>query len=428
MTDQLVDPIDVAAAFNRDCHCITVDRDSLDAELAADLEDGDLAAALRRTHRDLFAAFPVFVSTAHLGAMRRVVAAVEAATRTPGFRDAVAARVERSEPERTSAPLLGFDFHLPDGDPTTVPQLIEINTNPGGVLLALYAARAQRACCAEVEEMRSGAPRGAEVETALVAMVREAARDCHGDSLSVAIVDEDPPSQFLFPELRLYRRLFARSGMEAAIADPSALHERGDRLALDGRPLDVVYNRLTDFELRQPPTAALRDAWRSGRVGLTPDPWDHALYADKRNFTALGDAERLRRWGVPDDAIETLTAAVPSTREVEPKDAAQLWEERRRLFFKPAAGYGSRGAYDGAKLTRKTFEQILAASYVAQRRVAPSERVLVIGGERRPLKVDLRCVVRKGVVLMVLARLYRGQTTNLRTEGGGLATVFVVDR
>jgi hypothetical protein len=328
MTDQLVDPIDVAAAFNRDCHCITVDRDSLDAELAADLEDGDLAAALRRTHRDLFAAFPVFVSTAHLGAMRRVVAAVEAATRTPGFRDAVAARVERSEPERTSAPLLGFDFHLPDGDPTTVPQLIEINTNPGGVLLALYAARAQRACCAEVEEMRSGAPRGAEVETALVAMVREAARDCHGDSLSVAIVDEDPPSQFLFPELRLYRRLFARSGMEAAIADPSALHERGDRLALDGRPLDVVYNRLTDFELRQPPTAALRDAWRSGRVGLTPDPWDHALYADKRNFTALGDAERLH--------LAHRAAALRASREASFARSCRRRSGRSRSLAAPA--------------------------------------------------------------------------------------------
>ncbi|HVS14631.1 MAG TPA: hypothetical protein VMV46_11950 [Thermoanaerobaculia bacterium] len=421
-----MDPIDLAAAFNRDCHCMAVDRDSLDAELAADLEDRELARALRSTHRDLFASFPVFLSKRHLAAMRRVVAAVEAATRTAGFRDAVAERSGHRRPEWCSPPLLGFDFHLPD-EPSASPQLIEINTNPGGVLLALYAARAQRACCAEVEEMQTGGPRGAVVEAALAGMVREAAGAADGRPLVAAIVDEDPASQFLYPELLLYRRLFARHDIDAGIADPSALQPHGGRLVLDGRPLDVVYNRLTDFALEQPQCVALGEAWRSGRLGLTPSPWDHALYADKRNFAALSDADRLRRWNLPEETIAALVASVPGTQEVAPERAAELWEQRRSLFFKPATGYGSRGAYDGAKLTRKTFEQILASRYVAQRRVAPSERVLVIDGERRPLKVDLRCVTWKEDVLMVLARLYRGQTTNLRTEGGGLATVFLVE-
>ena len=109
-----------------------------------------------------------------------------------------------------------------------------------------------------------------------------------------------------------------------------------------------------------------------------------------------------------------------------PADADELWAKRRELFFKPATGHGSRGAYDGDGLTRKTFAALLESRYVAQRRVAPSQRVLTIEGKERALKVDLRCVVYDGDVLLVMARLYRGQTTNMRTEGGGLASVFGV--
>ena len=78
------------------------------------------------------------------------------------------------------------------------------------------------------------------------------------------------------------------------------------------------------------------------------------------------------------------------------------------------------------------WEEILAASvsahgaYVAQALVPPSERQLVIDGEKRALKVDVRNYVYNGVVQLVSARLYQGQTTNFRTQGGGFAAVFAV--
>ena len=40
------------------------------------------------------------------------------------------------------------------------------------------------------------------------------------------------------------------------------------------------------------------------------------------------------------------------------------------------------------------------------------------------LKYDVRNYTFEGEVLLLAARLYQGQTTNFRTEGGGFAAVF----
>jgi hypothetical protein len=42
------------------------------------------------------------------------------------------------------------------------------------------------------------------------------------------------------------------------------------------------------------------------------------------------------------------------------------------------------------------------------------------------LKVDVRNYVYAGQVQMLAARLYQGQTTNMRTPGGGFAPVLTV--
>ena len=104
--------------------------------------------------------------------------------------------------------------------------------------------------------------------------------------------------------------------------------------------------------------------------------------------------------------------------------AGEFWARRKQLFFKPATGYGSRAAYRGAKLTKKTWAAILETPYVAQALVPPSERTLVIDGEQRPLKFDLRAFAFRAQVQLFVARLYRGQTTNFRTPGGGFASIY----
>ncbi len=157
---------------------------------------------------------------------------------------------------------------------------------------------------------------------------------------------------------------------------------------------------------------------------VTPSPHVYALFANKGNLTILSNAALLREYGADATAIEALSRSLPTTVAVGPDNAEALWRDRKGLFFKPATGFGSRGTYRGAKLTRRVWQEIVGADYIAQTAIIPSERTLIVEGEKLSLKLDLRCVTYNGQIQQLSARLYRGQTTNMRTVGGGLATVF----
>ena len=196
----------------------------------------------------------------------------------------------------------------------------------------------------------------------------------------IAIVDDRPGDQYLLPEFLLFQRLFERHGIAAVVCDPAELRcERGG-LWHDGQPVDLVYNRHTDFALDEPAHAALRAAWDTDAAVITPHPRAHALYADKRNLVRLSDPYLLRGLGVDAETQAVLGAGVPRTEAVTPDRAEALWAARRGLFFKPASGFGSRGAYRGDKLTRRVFAEILAGDYIAQALVPPSERRVTVDG------------------------------------------------
>jgi hypothetical protein len=405
--------------WNSDCFCASLDPALL--RRALEEQAPGIAALIEARSPHLFAALPVFVSRAHIDAMGAVVAAIEEVIALPGYREAAlehAPEIARRDPGARGV-FMGYDFHLgADG-----PRLIEINTNAGGALLNARLALAQRACCAEVEALVNGPLPADELERAFFEMFvsewRLAGRS--GLPRRVAIVDTAPETQFLYPEFVLFERLFRRFGIEAVIRPPQALAFGAGHLRDPDGPIDLVYNRLTDFSLREPQHGALRDAYLSGAAVVTPHPHAHALFADKRNLALLTDPDRLRAWGVRPASIEVLAQGIARTRLVEPAHAARLWSERRRLFFKPACGYGSKAAYRGDKLTRRVWEEILAGDYVAQELVAPSERRIAADSA---LKLDVRNYVYAGAVQMLAARLYQGQTTNLRTPGGGFAPVL----
>jgi hypothetical protein len=148
------------------------------------------------------------------------------------------------------------------------------------------------------------------------------------------------------------------------------------------------------------------------------------LYADKRNLALLSDPLQLQALGVSAATQAILLAGIPRTEVVSAENAERLWNQRRQLFFKPFAGYGSRAAYRGDKLTRRVWEDILAGDYVAQALVQPGERVISPMSPAQTLKFDLREYVYAAQVQWVAARLYQGQTTNFRTPGGGFAPVY----
>ena len=75
--------------------------------------------------------------------------------------------------------------------------------------------------------------------------------------------------------------------------------------------------------------------------------------------------------------------------------------------------------------TQRVWRESLAGGYIAQRLAPPSERRVAVDGQRSDLKLDVRAYAYAGTLRLVAARLYRGQTTNFRTPGGGFAPVFV---
>jgi hypothetical protein len=414
-----------AELLNRGCFCITLDRQALEKSLDREAGTAGFAASLARSHPLLFSNVPVFVPAETMTEMARVVTAVEAAGRLPGYQDAVLAwapAIARTE-FGTLGSLMGYDFHVtPDG-----PRLIEVNTNAGGAFLNAVLARAQSACCAEVLapfDIRPSEGFGDRIADMFVAEWRRQGRP--GRPAAIAIVDDQPEAQHLYPEFQLAKASLESRGFMVVIADPGDLTMTGGRVAVGGEPVDLVYNRLVDFALDEPRHAVLRAAYLAGAVVVTPSPRVHALLADKRNLTLLSDADRLRRWGLPQGDAELLGAAVPKTTIVSAANADDLWRDRRSLFFKPAGGHGSKAAYRGDKITRGVWDSILAGAYVAQAFAAPGPRMIEHGETRSELKVDERLYTYAGEVLLAAARLYQGQTTNMRTPGGGFAPVLEV--
>ncbi len=422
----------LAGLLNQDCACFSLDVDALRQALHADSVLAEWWPHWQDTHAHLFSNNGLFISRAQLQAMQQAVQVLHDTMTSPAWQaHALTHSPELARMARgPQGVFMGYDFHLTESGP----RLIEVNTNAGGAMLSLAAARAQRACCDAARDWMHS-PTGLEglEQRWLDMFAREWAAQrptepfvpTQGPLRTLAIVDEDPQGQYLYPEFLLFQDLFRHAGIDAVIAAPQDLHLANGQLQHEGRCIDMVYLRLTDFDLGRPEHAHLHQAWASGACVFTPGPQTHALHANKRHLVALSDPDFLHRIGVPDASRAVLAQVVPPTLLLTPHSAEQLWTERKRYFFKPLAGYGSKAAYRGDKLTTKTWAQLQQSAYVAQEIVAPSQRVVTVHDQRKALKADVRAYAYAGEVQLFTARLYDGQTTNFRSDGGGFAPVFV---
>lgn len=401
-----------AASLNTTCACWPIDTDAIRDSLSPVVR-----SALGDTQKHLFANTGVFLHVEELQAMQAQVKAIESVAQLPSFVSLSGAEAQQVS---TRGALMGYDFHLT----AQGPKLIEINTNAGGVFL--------------VEALRSVVEPAALTEMFFNEW-KLAGRV--GVPQTIAIVDDNPAEQYLYADMLAAAELLRQSVARVVILSAAELTWSGTALSaevLGGIPIDMVYNRHTDFSLVGDDVRHLRAAWVADRVVLTPSPRHHALYASKTNLATLTDAEQLQRLGVTLEDQQAL-AAIPATTVVTANNAVALWNDRRNLFFKPAAGFGGRAAYRGAKLTKRVWRTILENSvsaqegkkvltgYVAQRYVPPSYRCLPqTSAEPRRLKLDIRLYTYAGATLAVAARIYDGQTTNFRTSGGGFAPVAVL--
>ena len=355
-----------------------------------------------------FANTSIFLSPDILEGINEQINAIESVIKSPGYRAAV---MDKPRPKHISPGVfMGYDFHITqDG-----PRLIEINTNAGGAFIV------------DMIEQTNGSGTGKFGEHIADMFRREwegAGRS--GALKTIAIVDTAPKDQFHYPDMCLAKTLLEDHGLSVVITDPSELHISKGQLFFGRTRIDMIYNRLTDFDLSEPENAVVRQAFDDGAAVVTPAPHHHRLYADKRNLILLSDSNALSAIGASPAQIRTL-AAIPTTRQVTAELGEQFWAERKSLFFKPQAGFGSRGAFRGAKLTKRVWGEILEGGYIAQARVSPPLRAVTVDDAKSTLKFDVRIYTYDGQPLILGARIYQGQTTNLRTQGGGLAAVIPI--
>lgn len=313
-----------------------------------------------------------------------------------------------------AALMMGYDFHLTaDG-----PRLIEVNTNAGGGYIAwLSEAQAQGHDPIDLSQR---------IQQRLFASFLREWQDFsagHSTLQRVVLLDEDPPEQPLYPEVVACRDWLCGLGLQAQIADPVQLHADEGGVFLDGQKVDLVYNRHCDFFLEEPALRGLRDAYLAGSVCLSPNPFAYGLLADKRRMILWSDPQALAQLGLSSAEQQLLLQLVPQSRLLAVCDAEQLWGARKQLIFKPVTRFGSRGVLMGKSITRTRFAELDPATTLVQQVVPPSVETDEEGAQ---FKVDLRLFVYRQQLLGVGARLYQGQVTNLRTEGGGFAPVRLV--
>jgi hypothetical protein len=358
----------------------------------------------------------ITITRKDLQAMAVLVRTVEQLADFPAYRkalhDALPA-VARFDP-RHDAVMMGYDFHIgPDG-----PKLIEVNTNAGGGLLALQAGSPEF----KTADIALDGRLGARLREMFSAEMLGFSAGRIDRPQSVVILDEEPQAQFLYPEMQAFCDFFREWGCKAAIVDPSELQAGPEGVMHQGEPVDMIYNRHCDFYLESPELEGLRQAYLNSTVCLTPNPFRYGLLADKRRLCFWSEPDQLAEVGLDPSRIDLLQKIVPESRMLGSFDSDELWRERKQWVFKPATMHASRGVLVGAKATRGRFQQ-LPDDTIVQRYIAPSMSTL---GEKQ-FKTDFRLFAYKNRLLGIAARLYRGQVTNLRTEGGGFASVRVAD-
>ena len=314
---------------------------------------------------------------------------------------------------------MGYDFHLQNNNENKnkniTPKLIEINTNAGGAFLNLCLLNA-----IYKNDKNNVADKLANEFVAMFKNEFAIFSNNQKNLQTIAIVDENPSEQFLYPEFEICQKILVKNNIQTIISSPENLSIQNNNLYYNnGIKIDFVYNRLTDFYLRSnAKNNALLTAYQNDFAAISPNPKIYDLYANKNNLINLSNADFLDNLNIDNQSKNILLKHIPKILKVKNNDTEYLWKQRKNLFFKTAEGYGSKAVYRGDKLTKKVFAEIIESdAYLAQEIIPPSEHLLK--NINAVMKADFRCYCYNGKIQLVAARLYQGQTTNFRTENGG---------
>ena len=302
--------------------------------------------------------------------------------------------------------MMSYDFHL---DEEQNLKLIEINTNASflGLGIEMYKMKGH---ALPVPDFSLQDLKGC-IEEEMRLQNKPA-----GPDFKVAITDDKPSEQRLFPEFLLYNELFKSWGWESRIIDYQDLFK-------DFSP-DFIYNRYTDFFLTDPSSQVLREKFLAKEICLSPNPFEYLMLADKQRLIDWCVPGFLESQGLQGADLELIHKSVPESHDLSTEHAEKLWAERKKYFFKPKNAFGSKQSFRGSSISRKAFDSLLQEETIAQEFVPAPELDFESADGPIKLKYDLRCYAYKGKMQLIVARLYQGQVTNLRTPHGGFATVL----
>lgn len=295
--------------------------------------------------------------------------------------------------------MMSYDFHV---DTNGDLKLIEVNTNAAFLILGQLFYEFQK-IPGPIAEFNLSALKSC-IQSELLFQNKKIEKP------RIAIVDHQPSSQRLYIEFLVAREIFRSWGWPCEIRDVSE--------AFQDRP-DFIYNRYTDFFLTDPLSQTLRQAYLNKEICLSPHPLEYLLLADKHRMIewSQGLLEKFPDLKSPIERVLLKSWVLDDTTKEE------IWSRRKQLFVKPTREFGSKGSFKGSSISRKAFDELASKGAIAQEYVSAPE--FAENGES--FKYDLRFYAYKGEVQTIMARLYQGQTTNLRTPGGGFACVEFVN-
>lgn len=288
---------------------------------------------------------------------------------------------------------MSYDFHI---NTNGQPELIEINTNAAFLALGLEL----------YSFLNLPNPASTFNEKALVDMFANELRLSGASNSSVAIVDEYPDKQNLYLEFLIYKTILNKNDIKTDIFNIADVEKF--------KEFSLVYNRYTDFYLQEEKSAVIKKLYNENILNLSPNPYEYFLLADKQRFLDWNSQTEVAK-----------PASLLKTYDMGTEDKDKIWSERKNLFFKPKTSFGGKQAYKGASISRKIFENVSNANFIAQQLSVPSQIQVEIDNIKQEFKYDLRCFVYKDELQLIVARLYQGQITNLKSVGGGFACITV---
>ncbi|MDT9681092.1 hypothetical protein RND61_03230 [Streptomyces sp. TRM76323] len=214
--------------------------------------------------------------------------------------------------------------------------------------------------------------------------------DTDGRRPVVALVDWPESFVSYEPRLRVMAALFDGMGIDAVPCHVGQITERGGRLEVAGRAIDVVYRFFLVEEIATPADAAavepLLRAFEEGGVGMF-SRLDSELYGNKGTLAMLSDERHRSAFTAEERAC--IDRFLPWTRHVRATTtdrAAQevallpyAVEHRADLILKPTLLHGGSGIVPGWTVGPEEWRARLTAAmdgpYVVQERIRPIPEV-----------------------------------------------------